>query len=301
MGSRLTSLPNLYRYRLLPSLSTRRPRGDVLENESNDEKRPSRSGRVADGGCAYGVLGSGRAAGGLQCASGRRKHGQLAARKVEPGDLLGVVQRKPDTAPSAAQADAWADSDRGTRPALGVVDEKSIRRLIIIPSLSLATLPFEALVVGSRTKAPASFDDLEFVLDRFEVAYGPSSPVLVELSDIGPRAAHGRVLVLADPVYAGEAPLETEAKEPIAKSILGIQRSVPDPLRLERLEKTRDEALAIARLLIEPDDSKAAVALLAFLTPLDIGSRARLSVSIRMDCPPLTTKERHRCHRTPMP
>ena len=136
-------------------------------------------------------------------------------------------------------------------------------RLIVVPTARLAGLPFEALVASdaSRRAAATRFDQLEFVLDRFEVSYGPSSPVLLELADLGPRATRGRVLVLADPRYASE-PAPTEGAGPPSPFGALALRASPAPRELARLPKTRDEALAIVSFLLEltPDDDAAAAA-----------------------------------------
>ncbi|HET6202632.1 MAG TPA: CHAT domain-containing tetratricopeptide repeat protein [Planctomycetota bacterium] len=139
---------------------------------------------------------------------------------------------------------------------------EGIERLAIVPSATLAALPFEALVSGPPgAGAPSSFSEVEFVLDRLAVSYAPSSPVLAELSLLGPRRAAGRALVLADPLYASEsAEPESRAGQGL-ETLLGEVRAGPDPSTLQRLEKTRTEALALARLLLQPDEGEAAAAL----------------------------------------
>jgi tetratricopeptide (TPR) repeat protein len=85
-------------------------------------------------------------------------------------------------------------------PCLAQVPEA--KRLVIVPSLPrgrlpLACLPFEALVVshGDRVRG---FEDMRFVLDEFEVVYGPSSEVLLTLAG-APPALSQRSLVVGDP------------------------------------------------------------------------------------------------------
>ncbi len=130
-------------------------------------------------------------------------------------------------------------------PALSV-EVDPIERLVIVPCAQLAALPFEALVVAMPADRPAGFAELTFVLDRHELTYAPSSPVLVELASIGPRREGGKVLLLADPRYASEPP---EGIQPEAIAAVYLPRALPDPASFERLTGTRDEALAIARLL----------------------------------------------------
>jgi CHAT domain-containing protein len=130
---------------------------------------------------------------------------------------------------------------------------------VIVPSAGLAALPFEALVVESEN--PRSFADVVFVLDRFELTYGPSSPVLVELASIGPRREGGKVLLLADPRYASEP--EDEPAEVMTLSLLGGEgaRALPDPSTLVRLPKTREEAFALADRLVASDGEEVELAL----------------------------------------
>ncbi|MFG0316504.1 MAG: CHAT domain-containing protein [Planctomycetota bacterium JB042] len=107
-------------------------------------------------------------------------------------------------------------------------------RLLIVPSISLSVLPFEALVVAAPD-SPTSFEEVSFVDDRCRISYAPSSPVLTLLAATPRRAGAGRVLALADPIYEGEA-AESTAEPPPA-----------------RLQKTRGEALALARLRLADD------------------------------------------------
>lgn len=98
-----------------------------------------------------------------------------------------------------------------------------LQRLILVPSASLAALAFEALVVREPAAgSPANFEAVTFVLDRFDVRYAPSSQVLVELAGMSGSGAERRLLVLADPDYAGDLP---------------------------RLRRSREEALALYQLV----------------------------------------------------
>jgi len=124
-----------------------------------------------------------------------------------------------------------------------------------------------ALVQGFK-KEPGqieSFSDVAFVIDSFEVSYGPSSPVLVELAELGARKKGGRILVLADPLYPSEKENggEKEKKKGVS-SLLDPGRSMPSPDQLSRLVKTRHEALAIGRMLLklDPQDPQGAASLM---------------------------------------
>jgi CHAT domain-containing protein/Tfp pilus assembly protein PilF len=137
-------------------------------------------------------------------------------------------------------------------PALRQTGEE-VTRLVIVPTASLARLPFEALVIRSRGEAaPTSFAEVEFVLDRFDVCYGPSTPVLVDLAREEPRRGGERVLVLADPLYPGETAALGQASPaaPLTGFAWANRRARPQTGEWPRLEKTREEALALSRLLL---------------------------------------------------
>ncbi len=140
-----------------------------------------------------------------------------------------------------------------------------IGRLVVVPTPTLATLPFESLVMGRKREGPAaSFQDLEFVLDRYELCYAPSSPVLVELASLGPRRGEDKILVLSDPVYPGESgepPGDPESRPAASTVAWGGRRAAPEPGRLERLRKTREEAVGLVGMLVGPEEEATAAAL----------------------------------------
>jgi len=133
-----------------------------------------------------------------------------------------------------------------------------IARLVVIPTPSLAVLPFDALVADSKPE-PRSFGELEFVIDRFEVDYCPSASILLTLSQkVGGTPLARKVLVLADPVYPPEAQAR-EASTPkpgTPNALLSDTRGEPDLDRLVRLAKTREEALAIADILVQEGEAE---------------------------------------------
>ena len=53
---------------------------------------------------------------------------------------------------------------------------ETVEELIIIPAGVLSRLPFEALVLDAPEKPGTDFGEVAFVLDRFRVTYGPSTP-----------------------------------------------------------------------------------------------------------------------------
>ncbi len=131
------------------------------------------------------------------------------------------------------------------------VASKDVQRLVIVPSASLASLPFEALVRSIADDGdPQSFGQLEFVLDRFEVTYAPSVPVLEELRELGPRRRSGKLLILADPIYPSET-VTTKSPSPGSLSLLGRGATTsPNLSSLARLPHTRRESFKIAEILI---------------------------------------------------
>jgi CHAT domain-containing protein len=116
-----------------------------------------------------------------------------------------------------------------------------LQRLIIVPTAELSELPFEALVIEADEN-PASFQEMTFLVDRLEVAYGASTSVLSLLTRTGPREAPGRMLILGDPRYGRE--LADAGGDAALRP-----RSPVLPRDFVRLPGTRDEALGIARVI----------------------------------------------------
>jgi CHAT domain-containing protein len=129
-------------------------------------------------------------------------------------------------------------------PVLATLDEQ-VDGLVIVPTPELARLPFEALVMAADTSRGAAlgFDEIEFLADRFHVTYGPSSPVLARLGELGPRRTPGRALVMGDPWYSLEAASVARAPDPRTTELAGWKR----------LPATKDEAVDISRSLLVTD------------------------------------------------
>ncbi len=141
-------------------------------------------------------------------------------------------------------------------------DQPPIKRLCLLPSALLASLPFEALVLERTAREPTSFSEVAFVIDRYEVTYGPSTPILVELAATGPRRGSERLLVLADPQYPSEEESTEETADAGASSLVqGRPRrtSPPSTKSLARLPGTRAEALTIASLVLDSKEPPAAL------------------------------------------
>jgi len=127
-------------------------------------------------------------------------------------------------------------------PVLATLD-RDVEGLVIVPTPGLARLPFEALVTSADTSrgAPLGFDGIEFLADRYHVTYGPSSPVLARLGELGPRRTPGRALVMGDPWYASEA--TGTARDPRTTTTANY----------DRLLATKAEVVGIAEALLLSD------------------------------------------------
>ena len=146
--------------------------------------------------------------------------------------------------------------ERLLAPVLHAAGE-GIERLVVVPTRPLAALSFEALVLAAPVE-PESFAELEFAIDALEIVYGPSSPVLTDLATYGPRKSGGRILLLADPLYGDETgAAEKPPPSAGASSLLGGRGGERDASSFVRLPKTREEALAIADLLVGSEETEA--------------------------------------------
>ena len=153
--------------------------------------------------------------------------------------LLSAPEIQRQAAPLYGQLLAPLLNDRDSTP----------KSLVIVPSAQLAGLPFEALVIGPAAEQDQilRLADLEYVLDRFDVTYGPSSAVLAELGVRRSTAPRERLLLIGDPLYSGE------------------QAAVlPSSSRFFRLESTRDELSEVATQLLLDDGKRGE----AFVGPL---------------------------------
>lgn len=197
--------------------------------------------------------------------------------------LSGIVDWHRRASPAEVAARGRALFDRLLAPLLSNLG-KAPARLVVVPNALLSTVPFEALVMSTRSSDPRSFAELEFLIDRFDVTYGPSTPVLVELASIGPRTTPGKLLLMADPVYERESVTTRSAPEPAPEpptpSILG-RRAPPPTLSLQRIEKTRTEAFAIADRLVPPSDESGLLGL-ARLRSMRSGSAGTNSLDLHL-------------------
>lgn len=141
-----------------------------------------------------------------------------------------------------------------------------VGRLIVIPSVDLAGLPFDALIEGPApddAAEPTEFKNLPFVVKRLTIVYGPSAPALLEIDESGRAARETSLLCFADPDYdaprpAGEKVAQLEPSRGTEDVDLLGDRELP------RLEHTRTEATTIAGLIASHGralDAKDAVAL----------------------------------------
>lgn len=147
--------------------------------------------------------------------------------------------------------------DRLLAPALLSAGDR-VDEILVIPSPAVAGVPFEALVIDAKPPAggaPLTFADVRFVIDRYDVAYAPSAAVVADLFAHGPREKPGRSLVLGDPTYPSEA---------------------------RRIEKSRGEALALARLGSSPGDDAPRIAALEELSGRRSGVFSARDVELRL-------------------
>jgi len=117
-------------------------------------------------------------------------------------------------------------------------------RLILVPDVFLAGLPFEALVTAPPPEGrQPTFADLSYLIDRYAVSYAPASPVLAVLGSPGPARDARPALVLGDPFY-GEASDRRAIRE------VAWVRGEASIEQYERLPGSRKEALVLASLLL---------------------------------------------------
>lgn len=115
--------------------------------------------------------------------------------------------------------------------------------LVIVPTSTLARLPFDSLVIDAD--GSPGFDGVEFLADRSRVLQCPSTPVLVALARRPPWRGSGRTLLMGDPVFSADVIGPEE-----------LRRLNPDLLGYRRLPSTRDEVVALARMLLLADGEK---------------------------------------------
>ena len=110
-------------------------------------------------------------------------------------------------------------------PVLARTDD--VTRMVLVPCPSLAAVPFHALPLGPA-EMPSSFHDVEFLLDRLDVAYAPSSSALALLAARNERTTHPRAVLFAAPT-ADSSPNHastTRAPKP-PRSLPGRPQGVP--------------------------------------------------------------------------
>ena len=167
--------------------------------------------------------------------------GPKSERRAEVHDYVAGLSRSDRLADAATVARKGAEVWRALLGSAFPQRVPEDARLVIVPSSSVAALPFEALVLGSE-EHPEGFGDVVFVLDHHEVVYASSGPVFATLQATPPRDEPGRALVLGDPIY---------------EAVPGARaRGSRDPRRLNfaRLPGTRDEAVGLARVLLDAGD-----------------------------------------------
>jgi CHAT domain-containing protein/tetratricopeptide (TPR) repeat protein len=196
-------------------------------------------------------------------AGSRVLHAYVLTRRVF--EVVAIGERKPIETDAARFVRVVAGEEAGgydalielgrslharlMQPVLARLDP-GVQNLVIVPTVELSALPFEALIGPSAAAAaaPPSPADLPYLVRRYSIDCVPSAPVLAELSAARTPAAAPSILVFADPDYGSAAPADDVAR---AEAGSGGEpgRIDPSPSGLDRLEQTRGEAAAIAGLV----------------------------------------------------
>jgi CHAT domain-containing protein/tetratricopeptide (TPR) repeat protein len=195
-----------------------------------------------------------------------------AVRMVDLGELRPIEDRVQEYLDGlddpGALADAATVARLGSRLHARLLAPLGLEReaVVIIPGGDLARLPFEALVVTAPDGA-RRFDQLEFVLDRMDVGYAPSSVALAALASRPAPDGNRRALLLGDPTYVEEVrPGLLASRGAAARSWV-------------RLAYSRDELTRVARLLLAARDDQGARDDLMRLVQLDGVRDVALSTS----------------------
>jgi CHAT domain-containing protein/tetratricopeptide (TPR) repeat protein len=127
-------------------------------------------------------------------------------------------------------------------------------QLVLVPTPSLAALPFEALVHPDSVPNDRQhgFDELRYLMDEFVVVHAPSAQVMVALQQRTSATRPPRFLILGDPIFGPEATGEADVLQ------LAVARPGDLSQDYRRVKGTRDESLEIARLLFTEDPSATA-------------------------------------------
>ncbi len=155
----------------------------------------------------------------------------------------GLATTHIDPAQFAAQAARLYD--RLLSPLLAQLDSPP-RELVVFPTPALSILPFDALVSPASERAwdRRGFTSLRCVVDDMVVAQLPSVAVYSALCARPNVNRPTRVLVVGDPLYFPELaspPPEVASAQRVGESLIDYAR----------IKATRDEAFAIADLMLE--------------------------------------------------
>lgn len=197
----------------------------------------------------------------------RRVRELLVARSCAPRHELPDETAERIRAADAAYAKQAA---RLREMVLGPVEKAvSGKRLAVVADGALQLVPFGALVDASG----------HYEIERHEVVMLPSATALEALRRERGTRAEGTVAVVADPVFAATDPRVAEAKgqaeamdETVARARDGVRGGCEERAGLERLEGSRAEAEAIAKLVPAGERMEA----LDFAANLDMATSGRL-------------------------
>jgi tetratricopeptide (TPR) repeat protein/CHAT domain-containing protein len=135
---------------------------------------------------------------------------------------------------------------------------KGVKHLLIVPDGTLSYLPFNALIIGSRSGSgtPVDYSDCRFLMEDYAVSYVPSLALLDTIRLQVKGGSPGKKLVaFADPVFGPAREKEKEKAVAMEDSELvtrgGFDLSAyykESGLALVPLPDTKDEAESIAGL-----------------------------------------------------
>jgi|GEM_PF-3453101 len=134
---------------------------------------------------------------------------------------------------------------------------KGVKHILIVPDGTLSYLPFNALILGSRSGAgtPADYSDCRFLVEDYAVSYVPSLALLdtIRLQAKGRDAATKKLVAFADPVFGpadqNEKAVAMDTGELITRGGFDLSAYYKDSgLALVPLPDTKAEAESIAGL-----------------------------------------------------
>jgi CHAT domain-containing protein/Tfp pilus assembly protein PilF len=145
-------------------------------------------------------------------------------------------------------------------PAASVLEP--MKHLIIVPDGFLGALPFDALLYQDAVHDSSDRGtNYPYVVRKWSVQYAPSASFLTYLS----QHKSDRTVWSKDFLILGDAVYEDESFASRERALSSL-----DPRKFERLKKTREEALALSRHLVQESEAE------VFLSLRDLGRSGRI-------------------------